>query len=142
MTNSETTTAAVVAPQGASVATENAAAKKEAKPKKVAPRGQKTGKKAVPRKQTATSTSKKGAKVASKKTSPGKESHARPDTKKALVIEMMNRKQGATLAEIMKATGWQAHSVRGFVAGALKKMDLPVSSTKDEAGERVYKMEK
>jgi len=44
-----------------------------------------------------------------------------------------------TLAEIMKATGWQAHSVRGFISGALgKKMGLTVESTKREDGERVY----
>jgi hypothetical protein len=43
----------------------------------------------------------------------------------------------------MKATGWQAHSVRGFISGTLgKKMDLPVASGKNEAGERSYRIEK
>ena len=46
---------------------------------------------------------------------------------------------GATLAQIMKATDWQAHSVRGFISGALgKKMGLTVDSIRREDGERVY----
>ena len=48
-----------------------------------------------------------------------------------------------TLAEIMSATGWQAHSVRGFISGTLgKKMGLTVDSTKNEAGERTYRIAK
>jgi hypothetical protein len=43
----------------------------------------------------------------------------------------------------MKATGWQAHSVRGFLSGALgKKMRLKVESTKSDAGDRVYRLGK
>jgi hypothetical protein len=54
---------------------------------------------------------------------------------------MMRRKEGATLAEIAKATGWQKHSIRGFVSGhAIKKMGLKVESTKNEAGERTYRI--
>jgi len=55
----------------------------------------------------------------------------------------MRRKDGATMAEIAKATGWQKHSIRGFVSGALmKKMELPVASFKNTAGERCYRIEK
>ena len=44
-----------------------------------------------------------------------------------------------TLAQLMKATGWQAHSVRGFLSGALgKKMGLKIESQKQENGERAY----
>ena len=61
--------------------------------------------------------------------------------KKAEVIAMMKRAKGATLAEIMKATGWQAHSVRGFLSGTLgKKMGLALESTKREDGERQYRI--
>jgi hypothetical protein len=63
----------------------------------------------------------------------------RDGSKKATVLGLIQRKNGATLAEIMKATGWQAHSVRGFITGALgKKMGLTVESTKRQDGERVY----
>ena len=68
---------------------------------------------------------------------------AREGRKKATVLELLRRKQGATLAEIMTATGWQPHSVRGFISGALnKKMGLTVASTKLEDGERVYSIAK
>ena len=50
---------------------------------------------------------------------------------------------GATLAELMKALAWQAHSVRGFISGTLgRKMDLPVVSGKREDGQRVYSIAK
>jgi len=64
---------------------------------------------------------------------------ARDGSKKAEVLGLLKRKGGATLAQIMKATGWQAHSVRGFISGALgKKMGLTVNSVRREDGERVY----
>ena len=66
---------------------------------------------------------------------------AREGSKKAEVVELLRRKQGATLEEIMKATGWQAHSVRGFISGAVgKKMGLKVDSSRTEAGERAYRI--
>jgi hypothetical protein len=53
----------------------------------------------------------------------------------------MKRKEGATLAEIAKATGWQNHSIRGFVSGHVtKKLGLKVESSKSEAGERTYRI--
>jgi hypothetical protein len=62
-------------------------------------------------------------------------------SKKAIVIELLRRKDGASLAEIGKATDWQNHSIRGFISGALtKKMGLKVESTKQEGGERRYKV--
>ena len=64
---------------------------------------------------------------------------ARAGSKTAMVLDLLQRKGGATLSEIMKATGWQKHSVRGFISGALgKKMGLTVESTKGEDGERNY----
>jgi hypothetical protein len=63
----------------------------------------------------------------------------REGSKKAEVIALLERKGGATLTEIMKKTKWQAHSVRGFISGALgKKMGLNVVSVRRDDGERVY----
>jgi hypothetical protein len=62
-------------------------------------------------------------------------------SKKAIVLEMLRRKEGATLAEIAKATKWQNHSIRGFISGAItKKMGLKVESTRQEGGERHYRV--
>jgi len=61
-------------------------------------------------------------------------------TKAAQVIALLEQPEGATLQAIMKVTGWQAHSVRGFVSGQLgKKLGLRTRSFK-RGGERVYKM--
>jgi len=66
---------------------------------------------------------------------------ARQGSKKAQVIELLRRPEGATLAAIMEATGWQAHSVRGFISGSLsKKMGLKVESFKRPEGERAYRI--
>jgi hypothetical protein len=64
---------------------------------------------------------------------------ARPDSKTAKVLAMLRRTEGATLQQIMTVTGWQAHSVRGFVSGTLgKKLHLTVVSAKGEDGQRRY----
>jgi hypothetical protein len=63
----------------------------------------------------------------------------RVGSKKADVVTLLRREGGATLKELMSATGWQAHSVRGFLSATLgKKMGLAIHSTKREDGERVY----
>lgn len=98
----------------------------------------------APAAKKATRTAKK-ATAAKKRTSAkqGAMAEAREGSKKAIVLGLLRRKQGATLAEIMKATDWQAHSVRGFLSGALgTKMGLTVASTKREDGERVYSIAK
>jgi predicted transcriptional regulator len=53
---------------------------------------------------------------------------------------MLQRKNGATLAEIMEKMGWQKHTVRGFMAGAMKKAGYSVESFKPEGGERTYRL--
>jgi hypothetical protein len=55
---------------------------------------------------------------------------------------MIGRTKGARLAEIMKATEWKAHSVRGFISTAGKKHSVKIESSKNEAGDRVYKIVK
>jgi hypothetical protein len=54
----------------------------------------------------------------------------------------LKRREGATLKELMDATEWQAHSVRGFLSGTLrKKMRLKIESDKSAQGERTYSIE-
>jgi hypothetical protein len=65
----------------------------------------------------------------------------RPGSKTEKILSLLKRPGGASLKELMKATGWQAHSVRGFVSGTLgKKMSLTVVSIKSEDGERSYSL--
>jgi hypothetical protein len=62
-----------------------------------------------------------------------------PSTKKKIVLELLRRPTGATLTELTEATGWQAHSVRGFLSGAIRtKMGLQVDSSKRPDGSRTY----
>ena len=61
--------------------------------------------------------------------------------KGAMIIELLRRKEGATLADLTKATGWQPHSVRGFLSAQVgKKLGLKLKSTKREDGQRVYQI--
>ena len=91
----------------------------------VAPKKGKSGKKAAP--------SKKAPKGAKKATG------ARDGSKSAKILDLLKRPGGATAKELMKASGWQAHSVRGFLSGTVsKKMGMAVTSTKGEDGERTY----
>jgi len=63
----------------------------------------------------------------------------KPETKQALVLGLLRRQNGASIAEIIEATDWQPHSVRGFFAGALKKrLKIEVISDKGEDGIRRY----
>jgi len=83
------------------------------------------GKKAKP--------SKKTPKSAKKATGP------RDGSKSAKILDLLKRAGGATAKELMKATGWQPHSLRGYLSGTVgKKMGLTVTSTKGEDGERSY----
>jgi len=99
---------------------------------------------------------KRRAHVASKKGKPGKKATpakkapkaakgekkggaARDGSKAAKILDLLKRPGGATSKELMKATGWQPHSIRGFLSGTIgKKMGLAVTSTKSEDGERNY----
>jgi len=90
----------------------------------VAPKKGKSAKKASP--------AKKAPKAA-------KEKGTRDGSKASQVLDLLKRTEGVTLPELMKATGWQAHSVRGFLSGTVgKKLGLAVTSAKSAEGERTY----
>ena len=64
-------------------------------------------------------------------------------TKTEQILSLLKRPKGATIADLAKATGWQAHSVRGFLSGTVrKKMGLAVVSEKDTKGVRRYRIAK
>jgi hypothetical protein len=79
----------------------------------------------------------------SKKAAKTREANTpRDGSKTAQVVAMLQRKNGATLSEIMDRMGWQKHTVRGFMAGAMKKAGHTVESFKPEGGERTYRISK
>ena len=60
------------------------------------------------------------------------------DTRKGAVVALVSRKAGASLNELMTATGWQAHSIRGLIA-TLGKKGMTITSSRNDAGERIYR---
>jgi hypothetical protein len=101
--------------RGAKGAPAKGKATKKATPAKNAPKAQKTAK---------------------------KEESAKPleGSKTAQVVAMLQRKNGAALAEIMEKMGWQKHTVRGFMAGAMKKAGYTVESFKSDKDEQTYRI--
>jgi Protein of unknown function (DUF3489) len=75
-----------------------------------------------------------------KKTAKAESAGSREGSKTAQVVAMLQRKNGATLSEIMETMGWQKHTVRGFMAGAMKKAGYAIESFKPEGGERTYRI--
>jgi hypothetical protein len=105
---------------------------KAAKKARVAPHGAHVAKKKTKSAKKATSAKKapKGAKKAN---------GGRAGSKTDAVLELLKRPGGVTAKELMKVTGWQPHSVRGFLSGTIgKKKGLTVTSAKSEDGERRY----
>ncbi len=80
------------------------------------------------------------AKTAGRRSTAPKTTTEPKRTKLARLIETLDRSGGATIAELMKATGWQAHSVRGALAGALRKKGHIICSEKID-GVRHYRLE-
>jgi hypothetical protein len=90
---------------------------------KVAPAKAKAGKRATPKKKAPRSA----------------RNDAREGSKTATILELLKRPGGASAKELLKATSWQPHSLRGFLSGTVgKKMGLTVTSTRGEDGERNY----
>ena len=65
---------------------------------------------------------------------------AKSKSKTDQFLALLGRPAGASIPEMMKSTGWQAHSVRGFLAGSLKKKGHAVSSQVNEGGVRRYRL--
>ena len=59
-------------------------------------------------------------------------------TKLEQIVTQLGRNNGASIPELVKISGWQAHSIRGFMAGTLKKRGLIVVSSKQEGKDRRY----
>jgi Protein of unknown function (DUF3489) len=75
-----------------------------------------------------------------KKDQLNKKDELRVGTKQDQVLSLLCRPEGATVAAIMKATGWQQHSVRGFLAGVVRrKLNLAVQSAKSD-DQRIYRI--
>ncbi len=116
---------------------------KAAKKARVAPRGAKVAKKQGKSAKKARQ-GKKAPKTAAKPkgnrpAKAAKERGVREGSKTEAILALLRRPGGVTAKELMKATGWQPHSVRGFLSGTVgKKMGLTVTSTKGEDGERTY----
>src|SRR5262245_49221901 len=101
-------------------------------PEEIAPVAHQTKAGAVAERQavTETATNKRGA----SKKKPNK-------TKSVLIVGLLKRKSGASLEELQRSRGWQAHSVRGFLSGTLKKrMGLRVISVVTDTGVRRYRL--
>jgi DNA-binding MarR family transcriptional regulator len=75
------------------------------------------------------------------KAAPTERPAPRAGTKQALMIDLLKRPEGATVEQPAAATGWQHHTIRGAISGALKKkLGLEVTSTKDGQGRRTYRI--
>jgi len=81
------------------------------------------------------------ARVAKTKTAAHR-GRQRPQTKKQIAVTLLQRSKGASIAEMQRAMGWQAHSVRGFLAATVKKMPgVTLISEKPDDGPRRYRVE-
>ena len=81
------------------------------------------------------------AKPLPRKAASNKPRTARAGSKTSKILNLLQRPNGASLAELVKATGWQPHSVRGFLSGVLKKkMALKIRSSARDNGDRAYRL--
>ena len=119
---------------------ETAPASEAAEPKATKkPRGAKPGANVAPKKAKSGKKATSGKKAPKARKSEKKGDSARDGSKAATILELLKREGGVTAKELEKATGWQPHSIRGFLSGTIrKKMGLDVVSAKGEDGERSY----
>jgi hypothetical protein len=126
-------------PKAEGKAKDGAAAVKGARAKGKATSKATAAKKSAPAAKAATK-GKKGGKAPAGK--PAEAGAPREGSKMSQAITLMQRKGGVTISELMATMGWQKHTCRGFVAGALKKAGYAVESFKPEGGERSYRLPK
>lgn len=67
-------------------------------------------------------------------------SEAKRETKQTIIISLLSREEGATLAELIDATGWKSHSVRGHLSNMRKKHGVPVKGFTNSDGKRGYQI--
>ncbi len=80
------------------------------------------------------------AKIARKRAAKGKTNSPDPNSKQSRVVAMLQTPAGASIAGMMKATGWQKHSVRGFLAGVVRKRLKLSLSSEEVDGNRIYRI--
>jgi Protein of unknown function (DUF3489) len=124
------------------ISTAEETASKPASAPEAQPKPNKKASGAKKRADVAKTTGKSSKKAAPAKKAPKgakKAKSGREGSKTNQVLDLLRQPGGVTASELMKATGWQSHSVRGFLSGTVgKKMGLTVTSTKGEDGERSY----
>ena len=140
--NEDPHTTAGVAEQGAPVASPKAASKKVTSQKKKAAQGRtkatgKATKSAISAKAAASQPRQSRKKTDTPEAAQNPRA-PKPESKGAQLLALIGREQGASLAELRQVSGWQAHSVRGFISTAGKKHNIKIVSAKNECGDRVY----
>ena len=118
-------------------------APKKGSAKSSAPRRRKVTPATVPGKKSSRSVVSKSEQVATAKTPvKAEESTVERITKQERMLNLLSRPEGASIEEMMQATEWQQHSVRGFLAGTVKKkLGFSLSSLKPDGGVRRYRIE-
>jgi len=71
---------------------------------------------------------------------PPQDKPKREGSKQQAMLDLLSRKQGATIKQLQDATGWQKHSLHGAMANMKKKLSIAIESTKDKDGERIYRI--
>lgn len=66
---------------------------------------------------------------------------AKPDGKQAMILDLLKREEGTTIAQLIDATGWKSHSVRGYLSNLRKKRGLPIETFTTREGARGYRIE-
>ena len=128
---------------GRTVASSKAASKKVTSQKKKAAQSRRkaTGKATKPTKSAkaaAPSQPRQSRKKTDTPEAPQNPRAPKPESKGAQLLALIGREQGASLTELRQASGWLAHSVRGFISTAGKKHNVKIASAKNENGDRVY----